>query len=350
MPLTRRTLADYLPPSTLSGTPSSPGGRYTSGKLWPHGEWSFGFAKTRPDGGKWHECPLHVPARAEERIKDEWNLAAFPLDLSVAANSCKWPRRGTRGMSGHGQQMIKAAGHLIQERWPRHRKTLGTITLPEMSQEARRGVVELWPYLTRELLTWLSRRLKRQGMPTVVLSVTEIQPKRLLESGEGSLHWHLLWLNPPEGLGQWTVSPNDIRSWLNGVLLRHCPSYSGGFVNVDTRPVNGKIAAYMAKYMSKGKQMVSEAMEDWGYGLCPRTWWNMTKLARDMVKAALLHGPVVGALLERTLELSWDYAQDECYAYLSPIRVDINGVMCLMGWRGRFVESLDRYVRRMLGG
>lgn len=346
--LANKKLSDYLPPNVVSGTPGSRGDRYTSGKLWPHGEWSFGYAKSRPDGGQWHECPIHVTARAEQHVRDDWNLAAFPLDLSVAANSCKWPRRGTKGMSGHGQQMIKAAGHLIQEKWPRHRKTLGTVTLPPMSAEARREVVEKWPYLTRELLTWLSRRLKRQGLPAVILSVTEVQPRRLLESGEGSLHWHLLWLNLPEGLGHWSVAPNDLRSWLHGVLLRHCPSYSGGHINVDTRPVDGKIAAYMAKYMSKGKQMVAEAMEDWGYGLCPRTWWNMTKTARDMVKAALMSGPRVGAMLERTLELSWGYGQDDCYAFLSPIHVLIDEKLCLMGWRGRFQPDLDRYVRSML--
>lgn len=347
--MSKTGLSELLPRENVRGFASKAGASYTSGKLWPHGEWSFGWARSKGDGGKWHECPSQVSVAAEQRATEGGVWGFWPLDLSAPPNSCKWPRRGTKGMSGHGQQMIKAAGHLIQERWPRHRKTLGTITLPPMSTEARREVVEKWPLLTRELLTHLSRRLKRRGLPPVVLSVTEIQPRRLARSGEGSLHWHLLWLNVPARSGHWSFDPTDLSAWLDKLLRRHCPSYGGGYVNVDTRKVEGVVAAYMAKYMSKGKQMVAEAMQDWGYGLCPRTWWNMTKPCRDMVKAALLSGPRVGAKLEEVLELAFSYGVDECYAFLAPVMVEMDEGQRLMGWRGRFLPELDSMVRSVLG-
>lgn len=342
------TLERLLPRERLRGAPTAIQTSYASGRLWPHGEWSYGFGKELPNPQEWHEDPFVGLGVVDTDAAREEAQAALPLNLSDAPNSCKWPRRGTKGISGFGQQMIKAAGHIIQEKWPHHRKTFGTITLPPMSEQARREVVAEWPYLTDQLLTWLSRRLKRQGLPQAVLSVTEIQPKRLAASGEGSLHWHLLWLNVPATSGHWSVAPNDLRTWLNGVLLRRIPSYTGGHVNVRTDPVEGNIASYFAKYMSKGKQMVAEAMEDWGHGLCPRTWWNMTKGCRTMVKADTLQGREVGSVLDDTLQKARLFGVDECYAFLRPVVITMGECEYVMGWRGRFLPELERAVRGML--
>jgi hypothetical protein len=236
--------------------------------------------------------------------------------------------------------MIKAGGYLMQERWPRHRKTLGTITLPEMSREARAEVVAKWSDLTRQLLQWVTRRLLGQGLPPVVLSVTEIQPKRLAASGSGYLHWHLLWLNQPGKEGNWAISPNELRTWLSNLLQRKIKSYQGGHLNIDTRRVKGRVAAYMAKYMSKGKQAVAEALEDWGEDNCPSTWWNMTKPARDMVNAATLRGARVGEVLEECVRMACGSDPDETFAYLAPIVMEVNGDLRQLGWVGRFHKEI----------
>lgn len=346
--LTKRTLGAYLDPRDMKGLPSSQGTRYTSGKLWPHGEWSYGYARTKGDGGQWHEDVKGVSVRAEQWVHEQGLLDRSALDLSVPANSHTPKRRGLNGMTGYGQQMVKAAGHLMQRYYPHHRKTLGTITLPRMSQDARREVVAAWPEIVRQLLQWQSRQLRRKGIPQVVVSVSEIQPGRYSASGEACLHLHQLWLNAPAKCGHWSFSPNEIRSYFDALLRRVAPSYEGGYVNVDTRPVDGTVAAYLAKYMSKGKQQIEEALEDWGEDNCPRTWWNMTKAIRDAVKAELLKGPQVGAKLEETLELAWSYGVDECYAFLMPIMLDIGEEKRLMGWRGRMLRQLDSVVRSAL--
>lgn len=327
---------------------SAQGASYASGTLWPHGEWSLGWARRPVEDGAWHENPIQVSDRAEERIREDWALAQFPLNLSDASNSHKSPARGLNGMTGYGQQMVKACGHLLQKRWPRHRKTLGTVTLPPMPPEARREVVAAWPELTRQWLQWLSRRLERQGLPQAVCSVTEVQPKRLQVQAEGYLHWHTLWLNHPGRAGNWAVDPNDARTWLDSLLRRLCPSYTDGHINVNVKPVEGSVTAYMAKYMSKGKQMVSEALEDWGTGLCPRQWWNMTKPARDMVKAATHKGETVGARLETALEMAWDTGVDVVYAFLKHIDMEFDGIHYTVGWRGRFNPEFDRLFRAEL--
>lgn len=348
MPLTRRLLSDTIPRERLRGVPDRNGARYASGTLWPHGEFSYGYGRERPDGGDWHEHPIDVSVAAEERVLDELHGGPWPLDLSVPPNSHKPAKRGKRGITGYGAQMVKAAGHLMGGYWPQHRKTLGTITLPEMSRETRREVVAAWPEITRQLLQWQTRRLKRKGIPPAIVSVCEIQPKRLAESGQAVLHLHQLWLNVPAKSGHWSFSPNVIRAYVSRLLMRLCPSYTWGYINVDTKPVEGNAAAYLAKYMSKGRQQIEEALEDWGADNHPATWWNMNKPTRDMVKAATLKGREVGALLERVVYVALDSLVDEYFYFLAPIRIDFDGVDVLMGWRGRFTEAIDRRTRDVL--
>jgi hypothetical protein len=316
--------------------------------MWPHGEWSLGYASERPDGGPWHEDVFVGLGVDDVAMASRGEGGALPLNLSDASNSHSRPKRGQNGITGYGQQMVKAAGFLMGEKWPQHRKTLGTITLPPMTEQARGEVVAAWPELTRELLQWLSRSLGRKSLPPVVCSVSEVQPKRLAETAEAYLHWHLLWLNLPGKSGNWAIDPRDVRTWLESLLIRKIPSYLGGYVNVNVKPVRGEAARYLAKYMSKGKQQVQEAMDDWGAELCPRTWWNMTRPTRDMVKAATSKGRIPGQLLENVLNHAWETDLDSHYEFLRHIELEFNGALVTVGWRGRFVAGLALDIRELL--
>jgi hypothetical protein len=119
-------------------------------------------------------------------------------------------------------------------------------------------------------------------------------------------------------------------------------------VNVNTKPVEGVVAAYMAKYMSKGRQMVQEAVKDWGQDNCPRQWWNMTKRTRDMVKSGTYSGRQAGQLLDSMLMHAFDTGVGEVYAFLRHVELEFNGAMVTVGWRGRFCEGVDIDLRGML--
>ena len=117
---------------------------------------------------------------------------------------------------------------------------------------------------------------------------------------------------------------------------------------MNVKRVEGRVAAYLAKYMSKGKQAVAEAMEDWGVDNCPRTWWNMTKAAREMVNAATLRGPQVGKALEDCVMLACEGDPAETFAYLAPIVMEINGDLRQLGWVGRFMPEVLPVLRAVL--
>lgn len=343
--MTLEVLEKWLPREKVRGFGSRTPTSYVSGTMWPHGEFSYGYGKRRPDGGEWHEDPF-VGLGVDDVAMAE--RADRPLYLSDAPNSTNRPPRGLKGITGYGQQMIKACGFLMEERFPRHRKTFGTVTLPPMPQEMRAELVRLWPDLTRELLRWVSRRLERQGLPPLVCSVCEVQPKRLAALGEAYLHWHLIWLNHPGRKGNWAVDPVEMSAWLVSLLERKIRGLRCGHVNVNVKPVAGEAARYLAKYMSKGRQAVTEAMQDWGADNCPKTWWNMTAKAREMVNASVRRGEAVGQLLEGIFYHAQATGWDDYYAFLRPIEMDFDGVSVILGWRGRLHPEVREDVRAML--
>lgn len=342
------TLNTWLPRENLRGSPSRIPTRVPSGTIWPHDEFTLGYAKQRPDGGPWHEDPFVGMGVDDAAMEMRAREGLVPLDLSDVLNSTKKAKRGLKGISGYGRNMVKAVGALVNRNYPHHRVTFCTVTLPEMSTENRLWVAENWAELTRELLRWVTRQLEKAGVPAIVCSVSEIQPKRLATSGSGYLHWHLIWLNVPAKSGSWSIEPNDLRKWLSRVLDRKLNTNLDGGVNVDVRSVKGEVARYMAKYMSKGSETLAEAQEDWGEGVTPATWWNMNAKTRAWVKANTFKGVRVGQLLESVLDYIWETGETDPIEFIKPIELEYDGITMVVGWRGRFGRTHADDLRGMI--
>ena len=264
--------------------------------------------------------------------------AAAHLDLSNLPNSVKTSKRpetyGRKGITGYGKKMVKSVGALIDTKLPCHRVTFATVTMPTLPPELRRQLALAWPELVSQLLRWLSRRLAKKGLPAIIVSATEVQPGRLSESGEAYLHLHLLWVNKPGRKGNWSVNVLNLRSWIADFLIRRGLWAADGHVNVDVRSVKGNKACYLAKYLSKGGDIISEAADDIGWDAIPSQWWNVTKAARDWVKKELMHGKAVGFLLHDMVNDAFLLSRFSDFRYLYQVETEIDGFLVNVGWRG----------------
>ena len=230
--------------------------------------------------------------------------------------------------------MVKSVGALIDSRLPSHRVTFATVTMPTLPPELRRQLALAWPELVTQLLRWISRRLERKGLPKVVVSATEVQPGRLSELGEAYLHLHLLWVNKPAIAGQWSVNVLHLRAWVADFLIRRGVWAADAHVNVDVRSVKGDKACYLAKYLSKGGDIIAEAAADIGWDALPSQWWNVTKTARDWVKSELIHGKAVGFLLHEMVNDAFLLDRFTDFRYLYQVETEIDGYLVNVGWRG----------------
>lgn len=331
---------------SIGGIPNRGNVSYPSGRVWPDGTFSLGYVHPRPDSRLDDRAPEYSAP------SDDGTAAAAPLDLrnvsnshnapqcplsagSTGAKSSKRPEKyGRKGITGYGRKMVRSVGALIDKHYPYHRVTFCTVTMPTLPGVLRRELATAWPQLVNRLMQYLRRCLERQGLPSVVVSVTEIQPRRLQESGEGYLHLHLLWLNTPGKSGSWAVDVKSLRTWVASWLTRRGLWENGSHVNVDTRSVNGEKARYLAKYTSKGATEIQEFASDCGWESVPGQWWNLSAQARRWVKDNLVEGRAAGEILEALVEASFEHGIFAQFHYLYHIDIEVDGKYLNVGWRG----------------
>lgn len=276
---------------------------------------------------------------------------AFPLDLTVPVNSHNGASRcekyGKGGITSYGRKMVKSAATLIQK-MPGKRATFATVTMPTLPPDLRRELALAWPELLRQMLQWLSRQLKKSGLPGLVCSVTEVQPGRLVEHKEAYLHLHLVWPNHGGRYGEWAVDCVALRAWCSEFLQRRGIWVADAWVNVDVQQVKKTAAGYLSKYMSKGASEIEEFAKDCGWDAIPGQWWNLTKPARDMVKKFIHEGHAVGLLIQAVVQYSLELCDLSPFWGLNAAILTIGGKECQVGWYGGFKEEFRLELIRML--
>lgn len=348
-----------------------------TGRIWPSGDFSFGYRKVEPDSrvdysghlaridrgemaapatAPWsvgrHGFPVcdgssidragHAEALAvasECELQEQIAGAAFadPLDLTTPRNSHSSSNRpekyGKMGITAYGRKMVKSAAMLIQKS-PGKRVTFATITMPTLPQQLRRELALAWPEFLRQLIQWISRRLKSIGLPALVCSVTEVQPGRLKGSCEAYLHLHLVWLNHYAKSGCWAIDVVQLKTWCSEFLISRGIWAQTAWVNVDTQQVKKTAAGYLSKYMSKGGDSLEDFASDCGWDSVPGQWWNLSKPARDLVVKFTHSGDAVGALLETVIQFSLSEQELSRYHVLIPAVLTWDGHERIAGWFG----------------
>lgn len=376
----------------LSGQPKNRASYVPTGRIWPSGDFSLGYKKIEPDsrvdysshlarvdrgemaapaGSAWSIGPWGFPVCDDSRIDSaghsealsvasetelqEWiarDGVAVPLDLTTPRNSHNLGNRpekyGKQGITGHGRKMVKSAATLMQK-MPGKRITFATVTMPALPQQLRRELCRAWPELIRQLLQWLSRRLRRLGLIPAVCSVTEIQPGRLEKYAEGYLHLHLIWPNHWAKSGNWAIDVSEMRAWLSEFLQSRGLWVNEAWVNVDTQQVKKTAAGYLSKYMSKGSEELESFAEDCGWDCVPSQWWNLSKPARDLVKKYTREGCPVGELLQAVIQHSLDFQELAQFHVLCPAIVNYDGKDRIAGWFGVMTPEFRSELLAILG-
>lgn len=217
------------------------------------------------------------------------------------------PRKyGLKGITSLGRKMVQSGVTVLANKCGLQNLSFLTLTVPPLTQSQRQAVAASWGETTRQLLQWLARRLKSAGLHSGVVSASEIQPKRLRKLGQGYLHLHAVFQGRLSRYAEWAVRVEDIRAWWEARLKRVLKVDQLQTTQINIQGVKKNVAGYLAKYLSKGGEGLEEYRKDCGDEGVPGQWWNMTKAARDMTKAAVLKCPELGLVLEQMVESFFD--------------------------------------------
>lgn len=224
----------------------------------PRAEWS---RRARHDAGPWHDGALL-----------DGDLWAAPRPGSPGFISpAKFVQRGPYGrfgLSSNGRREIWRSLKLLED----VRSTLffWTITLPDEALAgiaAGRGWAGFQDRIRHELVRLLTDRLGG----ALVVGVAEVQPKRLRNRGTYAPHLHVTFVGRRKGWVRWAFNHAD----LDGIIERAAtacgaPTFKATAAG-NVTPVRKSVAAYMAKYMTKGCQAGQSAAGE--IELRPKQWW-----------------------------------------------------------------------------
>lgn len=390
-PVSTNLLAGFLMGIRLQGKPKNQASYIPTGRIWPSGDFSLGYRKVEADSRvdyrrepnrvapeplprNWVIGPWGIPMQAypgpwvgltvEEWCEFQWlknwhpplavecpQGATGPLDLTTPANSHSEAGgvtpRGRQGITSYGRKMVKSAATLIQK-MPGKRVTFATITMPPLPQQLRAELAREWPEFVRQLIQWLSRRLKLAALPALICSVSEVQPRRLQALNEGYLHLHLCWPNHYAKSGNWAVCVGLLKTWCSEFLQKRGLWTSDSWVNVDTKQVKKTAAGYLAKYMSKGVAEIEAFAADCGWDAVPKQWWNLSKPARDLVKKYTCVGDATGALLEAVVNHALDEQELKIFHVLQPAILAYDGKERIVGWFGVLTTGIRLELVKMI--
>jgi hypothetical protein len=338
-----------------------------SGRLFPNGE--FGVSRLKEIGlgllvrplitNEFHQSTLRMVQQfgfwGAIALLEAQAIGRKPssLNLSNVSNSHSSPeakRRGSSGLTRHGGRILRNAGFLLEETVPKELCSFMTITLPSLSETERETVGHEWSEMTRVLLQRVRRHLLASGLPGEVFGCTEIQPKRLEETGGVYLHLHWVFQGRKKG-ETWAIRVEDVKVWwreiLEGVIGRSLLVLP----RVEMVPIRKSVAGYIAKYVAKAGGSVARAVEMGLSGQLPSSWYVCSMATRNLIKERTVQG---FSLCDYLVSLC-DSAIEGAFIWKKKIMIEFSdGNKICVGYAGKLTteyaemaREIHRYVRSL---
>lgn len=228
-----------------------------------------------------------------DRHPETSTSAALPMGLSDVSNlrnrkkriSKPLIRRGFGGITRRAKRKVRSAATLLEKKHGRGYLSFATVTLPALPDHELFLVCQQWHYIARRFKEEIQREMERAGLSSSeYLGVTEIQEKRYAKWGQVCLHIHALFLGRSKG-SWWCISPEKLRAIWERILSSakvlnrcvECPT--GTRIEVLRKPADKE----MAKYLSKGTNIISRLISDGKAEFIPSSWYQMAReLGREV--------------------------------------------------------------------
>lgn len=193
----------------------------------------------------------------------------------------KRARKGTKGITSHGRNQIRAGCHWLEERFGKRNLTFLTATLPD--QAMLLCTPHTWSEVVNRFLKSLRYHLTNVGLCPEIVGCTEIQSSRLLKTDRTPpLHLHLLFQGR-QPYGHWGIDKREYqRLWQQACLSVWPVSVDFGS-SCRSESIYRSGVAYMSKYLSKGGKVLEQCNPE----LLPSAWYTISSHLKGIIKATI---------------------------------------------------------------
>ncbi len=267
----------------------SPDSRLFRGRLFPSGRITVGFLPkkklTKADREYERTRPKVVYFERQSWDYEEGLVKEIlpreekpqTLGLSSIPNHHKENKRrhGLKGLPRSGRYRILEGASVLQQRYGR-RLGFYTLTCPYTEAELIYEYNKNFAEISRRFFQELRREYHRNGLTYSFVAAYEIQPGRWEDTGTPVLHLH--WLSPCyfPNTREFVLSADEIRNIYSRVLcsvVAPCPSVGA---SLDAQVIRKTASGYLAKYLSKGGDIISSIAEVAASQL-PSRWWSCSR-------------------------------------------------------------------------
>lgn len=212
-----------------------------------------------------------------------------PSNLQKSPESPKRLRRGLRGISSAGRNLVRDAALYLEETYGRQTLSFLTLTIP--TECLTPSLFLGWSDLTRKLRQRLVYALKEHELDPSVVGVVEIQELRQSDcAGMPALHWHLLFQGRKKG-HTWALPPKWFASTWNDLLWKASGVRPQSQAATRVESVRSSASGYLGKYMSKGSQALLSVNTDY----VPSSWYMCTRPLLRIVNRLIVYATGIKA-------------------------------------------------------
>ena len=214
--------------------------------------------------------------------------------ISSLKSSQTRPRYGQNGISSRGKRTVKGASALLQKMYSKERLGFCTLSIPNYSNQQIAMLAQDWGNVVRVFFQRFKRELEKVGQSNELVGVTEIQTKRFEKYGTIAPHIHFAYVCRAHKNAQFYIHANVIRSLWKETLSYRVGSTSGKDgqevewgASVDCQVVKKNVSSYLAKYISKGSDVVGKIHDMGRKEELPRHWWTISSSLRNKYKKSI---------------------------------------------------------------
>lgn len=213
------------------------------------------------------------------------------LGLSDVPNCHKVQKRrhGLKGIPRSGRYRVLEGATVLQQRYGR-RLGFYTLTCPYTEPEKVYEFNRCFQEIMRRFFQELKRAYHRIGADFAYVAAYEIQEERYHETSIPVLHVH--WVSPcylPNSY-QFAVTADEIRGIYERVLCSVVAPPTSCSSALDSQVVKKSASGYLAKYLSKGGNIV-EVIADAAPSQVPSKWWSMSRNLLSAIKKLTIELP-----------------------------------------------------------
>lgn len=260
------------------------------------------------------------------------------MDLTNVSNSPR-AKRGQNGISRHGKLMVRNACFLMERANALDTVTFLTTTLPPMTLDRNRYLVENWAQVVKFFVKKLGRKLQSEGLKGEIVGVTEVQEGRLSANADFiGLHLHLLFVGR-RNYGHWAVSTSEVEQYWReaiGSVSKKTAEESDFSRSTNMQRLKKSGAAYIGKYLSKGVSVVRAIRIKNPDITLPTCWYTCTLSLREKVQKLQVRGDKAAKQIQEWI----DRGKTEYFTNIMSVTITTEeGREICIGWAGKLSEK-----------